>query len=129
MYGDTSYRKLKYRETSEELHESINNTKDGLEHWGECSTENTHWLSLHDASPDAIRYHFELVKCKHINSYRLLKAMKMDFAEFHYGGKAYKTFHEYKGKEYDFHCRKFIEWERSYVSGKIDLAWEDAFLS
>ena len=129
IVGDTSYWKLKYRETIEELNESINNAKDELEYCSECSIENTHWLSFHYAFLDVIKYHFEFVKCKQINSYRILKVMKKDFAKFYYGGNEYKTFQEYKEKIYDFHCRKFIHWERSSLRGKIDLVWEDPFLS
>ena len=39
IVGDTSYWKVKYRETIEELNEIINNAKDELEYWGECSIE------------------------------------------------------------------------------------------
>ena len=55
--------------------------------------------------------------------------MKRDFAKFHYGGNEYKRFQEHKEKEYDLHCRKFIEWEKRYLGGKIDLVWVDPFLS
>ena len=48
----------------------------------------------------------------------MLKVMKRDFAKFYYVGNEYKTFHEYKGKEHDLHCRKFIEWEKP-------SKWED----
>ena len=81
---------------SEELNGSINNAKDELEYCGECSIENTHWLSFHYAFLDVIKHHFELVKCKQINSYRILKVMNKDFAKFYYGGNEYKTFQEYK---------------------------------
>ena len=81
---------------------------------GECSIENTHWLSFHYAFLDAIKYQFELVKCKQINSHRTLKVMKRDFAEFHYVGNEHKAFHEYEGKEHEFHCKKFIEWEKTF---------------
>ena len=85
IVGDTSYWKLKYKETIEELNEIISNAKDELEYWGECSIEKTHWLSFHYVFLDAIKYHFEFVKCKQINSYRILKRMKKDFAKFYYG--------------------------------------------
>ena len=94
VVGDTRNFKLKSRETIEEFHESINNAKDELEYCCECSIENTHWLSFHYAFLDVIKYHFEFVKCKRINSYRILKVMKRDFAKFHYGGNEYKTVQE-----------------------------------
>ena len=47
---------------------------------------------------DAIRYYFELVEYKRINSCRILKVMKEDFVKYHYGGNEYKTFQEYKEK-------------------------------
>ena len=111
IVGDTKYWKLKYK--------SVNNAKNELEYRGECSTENAHWLSFHYAVLDVTKYHFELVKCKQINSYTILKALKRDLAKFHYGGNVYKTFQEYKGKEYDFHCRKLM------VLGKKVFKWED----
>ena len=43
IVGDTNYWMLEYRETIEELNESINNAKDELEYCSERSIENTHW--------------------------------------------------------------------------------------
>jgi len=123
IVGDTSYWKLKYTESVEELNCMINDAKEGLEYWGECSIENTHWLSFHFAFLDRIRYYFELVKCKQMNSYRILKALKKDYAKYHYGDNEYKSFQEYKEKEYDWYCRKFIEFEKSTLSKK--MVWED----
>ena len=76
IIGDTSYWKLKYTESVEKLNHIIDSAKDEFEYHCKCSFENTHLVSFHLVFMDMIRDHFEIVKCKQINGYRILKVMK-----------------------------------------------------
>ena len=71
---------------------------------------------------DMIRDHFEIVKCKQINGYRILKVMKkIGKYYYHYDGDgSYKDFQEFKDREYYEYCLNFIELEQNSLSRDIN---------
>ena len=123
LIGERSYWKSEYNKTIEALNETITDAIDVFEHWSERKIEDTHWLSFHYAFLDEIKHHFELVKCKQKNSKRILACLRHDYHIYHQD--EYACFDDFKAMEYDFYCRKFIEWEDAYSKNKLTIQWED----
>ena len=123
LIGESSYWKSEYNKSIEALNETITVAQDELEYRCDGNIEDYHWLSFHYAFLDLIKYQFELVKCKQQNGKRILACMRHEYRIYHQD--EFNSFQEFKAREYDFYCRKFIEWEEQYSKGRITPQYED----
>ena len=123
LIGESSYWKSKYNETIENLNGMIEHAVYNVERRGNCCIHDTHWLSFHYAFYDIVASEFAIVKCKLNHSTRILACLRHDYRVYHQD--EYACFDDFKAREYDWYCRKFIEWEEHYSKGRITAQWED----
>lgn len=121
--GDRRYWKSKYNETVEHLNGMIEHAVYNVERSSNCCIHDTHWLSFHYAFHDIVASEFAIVKCKLNNSKRVLRCMRDEYSQFYYD--VFETFEVFKARNYNHYCEKFIDWEKAYLKGELNLAWED----
>ena len=82
LIGDSSYWKSEYNKSIKALNEIIGDATDTVEHFGECSIDDTRWLSYHHAFHDIVASEFEIVGCKQKNEFQTYCSMSEAWSSY-----------------------------------------------